>query len=67
MNQKLPSHGFARDKFDDFATEKIDQLVKKDKHEYILDVDGEYPKELQKKHNKLPFLTERMKIGKVEN
>ena len=26
----------------------------------------EYPKELHKNHNELPFLTERMKIGKVE-
>ena len=25
-----------------------------------------YPKELHKNHNELPFLTERMKIGRVE-
>ena len=26
----------------------------------------EYPKELQENHNDLPFLSERMKIGRVE-
>ena len=57
MNQTLPSHGFAL----------IDQLVRKnDKHGYILKLDGEYQRELQKKHNKLPILTERMKIGKMK-
>ena len=27
----------------------------------------EYPKELHKNHNELPFLAERMKIGREEN
>ena len=31
-----------------------------------MEVGAEYPKELHKNHNELPFLTERMKIGRVE-
>ena len=31
-----------------------------------MEVDGEYPKELHENHNELPFLMERMKIGRVE-
>ena len=46
--------------------EKISKLAKKDCKGYILEVDFEYPKELYKTHNELPFLTERMNIGKVE-
>lgn len=32
-----------------------------------LEADVEYPKELHKKHDKLPFLAERIKTGKVDN
>ena len=45
---------------------KIDELVKKDKKAYLLEVDVEYPKELHENHNELPFFTRRMKIGRVE-
>ena len=31
---------------------------------YILEVDGEYPKNLHKLHSDLPFLPERRKINK---
>ena len=65
MIQKLPRHGFSWEKVD-ITPEKIDKLLKKDKKAYILEVDVEYPKELHKNHNELPFLAERMKIGKVE-
>ena len=51
---------------EDFTTEKIDKLVKKDKRRYLLEVDVEYPKELHENHNELPFLAERMKIGREE-
>ena len=37
---------------------KIDELVKKDKKAYLLEVDVEYPKELHENHNELPFLGE---------
>ena len=43
--------------------EKRDGLVKKEKRGYLLEVDVEYPKELHKNHNELPFLAERMKIA----
>ena len=52
---------------EDFTTEKIDKLVKKDKRRYLLEVDVEYPKELHENHNELQFLVERMKIGRGEN
>ena len=64
--QKLPTHGFLWKEADDFIPEKIDELVKKCKRAYILEVDVEYSKELHKNHNELPFLAERIKIGKVE-
>ena len=66
MVQKLQAHGFACEKVDDFAPEKIDNLVKKDKKGYILEKDVDYPKELHEVHNKFPFLEERMKIRKVK-
>ena len=53
--------GFLWEKVHGFTPEKIDKLVKKDKKGYILEVDVDYSKELQKNHNELPFLVERMK------
>lgn len=41
--------------------------MKKHGQWYILEAHVEYPKELHKKHNKLPYLGERIKIGKVKN
>ena len=32
----------------------------------VLEVDVEYPKRLHNQHNELPFLPEKMKLGKVE-
>ena len=49
---------------EDFTLRKIDELVKKDKREYLLEVDVKYSKELHENHNELPFLAERMKIGR---
>ena len=66
MLKKLPTHGFLWKEADDFSPEKIDELVKKDKRGYLLEVDVEYPKELHENHNELPFLVQRMKIGKEE-
>ena len=51
---------------EDFTPEKIDELVKKRQRGYLLEVDVEYTKELHENHNELAFLTERMKIGRVE-
>ena len=66
MLKKLPTHGFLWKEADDFSPEKIDELVKKDKRGYLLEVDVEYPKELHENHNELPFLVERIKIGREE-
>ena len=66
MIQNLPTHGFKWKEEEDVTPEKIDKLVKKDKREYLLEVNVEYPKELHENHNKLPFLTEKMKISRVE-
>ena len=64
--QKLPTHGFLWKEAEDFNSEKINELVKKDNSGYLLEVDVEYPKNTHKNHNELPFLAERMKIGKVK-
>ena len=66
MIQNLPTRGFLQKEAGDFTPEKIDKLVKKDMKGYILEVDVEYPRELHENHNKLPFLAERMKIGRGE-
>ena len=62
----LPMHGFKWKNGADFTPEKIDKLIKKDERGYILEVDVEYPKELHENHNELPYLAERMKIGREE-
>ena len=66
MIKNLPTHGFKWKKGEDFTPGKIDKLVKKEKRGYILEVDVEYPKELHENHNELPFLVEKMKIGRKE-
>ena len=40
------------------------KLSKKDKRGYLLEVDEKYPKELHKNHSELPFLIEKIKIGR---
>ena len=34
--------------------------------EYFLEVDVQYPEKLHELHNDLPFLSERMKLGKIK-
>ena len=59
------THGFLWKRAENFTPEKkIDELVKKEKRGYFLEVDVEYPKELHENHNELLFLAERMKIEK---
>ena len=53
--QNLPTHGFLWKKAEDFTPEKIDELVKKDKRGYLLEVDVKYPKEPHENQNELPF------------
>ena len=66
MVQNLPTHRFLWNDAEDINPEKIDKLVKKDKRAYLLQVDGEYAKELHENHNEVPFLAKRMKIGRGE-
>ena len=66
MVQNLPTHGSLWKEAEDFTLQRIDELVKKDKRGYLLEVDVKYPKELHENHNELPFLAERMKIGREE-
>ena len=61
MIQNLPTHKFWWKKAEDFTLEKIDELVKKDNKGYLLEIDVEYPKKLHENHNKLPFLSEKIK------
>ena len=67
MQQMFPAYGFKwrNDKF--ILYEDIIQRYDKNREkEYILELDVEYTKELQKAHNYLSFLTERMNIGKYQ-
>ena len=64
MVQNLPTHGFKWKDGEDFTPEKIDELDKKDKRGYLLEVDVKYPKEMHENHNELSFLVEKMKIGR---
>ena len=66
MVQNLPTYRLRWKNGEDFTPEKIDKLVKKDKRGYLLEVDVDYPKEPHENHNELPFLVERMKIGREE-
>ena len=66
MINNLPTHRFRWKNGEDFTPEKIDELVKKDKRGYLLEVDVKYPKELHKNDNELSFLAKRMKIGREE-
>ena len=45
--QNLPTHGFLWKDVEELTPEKIDELVKKDKRGYLLEVDVKFPKELQ--------------------
>ena len=56
MIQKLPTRGFLWKEAEDLTPEKIDELIKKDKRGYLLQVDVEYLKELHENNNKLLFL-----------
>ena len=64
MINNLPTHRFRWKNGEDFTPEKIDELVKKDERGYLLEVDVKYPKELHENHNVLPFLVEKMRIGR---
>ncbi|XP_057316829.1 uncharacterized protein LOC130657853 [Hydractinia symbiolongicarpus] len=68
MRQDLPTDGFKCVSNVEAFTERrfIRKLVEDSKDGYILEIDIDYPEELHKKHNELPFLPGRKKVHKVE-
>ena len=66
MSQKLPVDSFKWIEEDDLSKfdEKFIKNYEYSDKGYVLQVDVEYPKSLQKLHSDLPFLFERMKINK---
>ena len=49
-----------------FNNDFIKNYNKKSDKGYFPEIDVQYPEDLHELHNDLPFLPERMKIGKVE-
>ena len=67
MSQKLPVSGFRWKKnMSKFNEEFIKNYDEDSNKGYILEVDVKYPKNLHGLHENLPFLPERMKIGKCK-
>ena len=67
MSQKLPVSGFKWKKNMSKFTEEFIKMYDEDSDKgYILEVDVKYPKNLHGLHEHLPFLPERMKIGKCK-
>ena len=67
MSQKLPVSGFKWTKsILKFNEEFIKNYDEDSAKGYILEVDVKYPKHLHGLHEDLPFLPERMKIGKCK-
>ena len=67
MSQKLPLNNFQwiKDK-SQFNEDLIKNYNEESDEGYFLEVDVQYLEKLHELHNDLPFLTERMKIEKVE-
>ena len=68
MYQKLPVSGFKckKKKTSKFTEEFIKNYDKDSNKGYMLETDVKYPKNLHGLHEDLPFLPERMKIGKYK-
>ena len=63
MSQPLPTGGF---KWVDVEPEEVKELSVREDRGYLMEVDVLYTKELHDKHNDLPFMCGRMKIGGVD-
>ena len=67
MSQKLPLNGFKGEKnMSRFNKEFIKNYHDDSNKGYILEVDVKYPKNIPGLHEDLPFLPDRMKIGKCK-
>ena len=67
MSQKLPVNNFEWIKDTSQFNEDLMKSYNEESGEgYCLKVDGQNPEKLDKLHNDLPFLPERMKIEKVD-
>ena len=67
MSQKLPVNKFEWiEDTSQFNEDFIKTYNKESNEGYFLDVDVQYPEKLNKRHNDLPFLPERMKLEKVK-
>ena len=63
MSQPLPTGGFC---WVDIHPNEVSKLTNYSEKGYLLEVDVAYPGELQDYHNDLPFMRERIVIGRVE-
>ena len=63
MSQPLPSQGF---RWVNIHPDEVSKLANHSEKGYLLEVDIAYPRELHDYHNYLPFMCERMVIGRVE-
>ena len=67
MFQKLPVTGFKLKKNVSKFDEKFIKCFDKDNNKgYIIEVNVEYPKNLHNLHSDWPFLSERMRIKKMQ-
>ena len=67
MSQNLPINGFKwLEETSQFSEDFIENYNEKSDEGYFLKVNVQYPEKLYELHNELPFLSERMKIEKVE-
>ena len=64
MSQPLPTGGF---KWVDIEPEEVKELLVREDGGHLMEVVVLYPKELHNKHNDLPFMCGRMKIGGVDS
>ena len=62
MSQPLPTGGF---RSVDVRPEEVKELSVREDRGYLMEVDVRYPSELHNKHNDLPFMHGKMKIGNV--
>ena len=67
MSQKLPVNKFEWiEDSSQFNEDIIKHYNEKSDEGYFLEVDVQYPEKLHEPHNDLPFLLERMKLGKIK-